>query len=111
MIKKMSKAEIKQVIINVKELILAPKVGSDRNADELLRFLVEQLPQIEVDRNGDQLEIAMPEKLSKKAVKLRIKKFLHQKNLFNEFRPIFYRTHEFEGYMIKKRKALELSYY
>ncbi|MFX1495474.1 MAG: 60S ribosomal protein L22 [Promethearchaeota archaeon] len=107
----MSKAEIKQIIINVKELILAPKVGKEQNADDLLRFLVEQLPQIEVNRNGDQLEITMSEKLSKKAVKLRIKKFLHQKNLFNDFRPIFYRTHELEGYMIKKRKVSELSYY
>ncbi len=107
----MSKAEIKHIVINVKELILAPKVGKEQNADDLSRFLVEQLPQIEVDRNGDQLEITMPEKLSKKTVKLRIKKFLHQKNLFNEFRPILYRTHELEGYMIKKRKVLELSYY
>lgn len=107
----MSRAEDKHIIINVKELILAPKIGKEQNADDLLRFLVEQLPQIEVDRNGDQLEITMPEKLSKKAVKLRIKKFLHQKKLFNEFRPIFYRTHEREGYMIKKRKVLELSYY
>ena len=107
----MSKAENKKVIIDVKDLILAPKVGKEQHADDLLRFLVEQLPQIEVTRDGNQLEILMPNKLAKKAVKLRIKKFLHQKNLFNEFRPILYRTHDYDGYLIKKRKALELSYY
>lgn len=107
----MSKNETKQIIIDVKELILAPKVGKEQHAEDLLRFMVEQLPQIEINRNGNNLEVKMPKKMSKKALRLRIKKFLHQKNLFNEFRPILYKSHELEGYMIKKRKILELSYY
>jgi hypothetical protein len=107
----MSKTETKQIIIDVKELILAPKVGKEQHAEDLLRFMVEQLPQIEINRNGNTFEVKMPKKMSKKAVRLRIRKFLHQKNLFNEFRPILYKTHELEGYIIKKRKILELSYY
>ena len=107
----MSKTEIKQLIIDVKELILAPKVKGEQHAEDLLRFMVEQLPQIEINRSGNTFEVKMPKGMSKKAVRLRIKKFLHQKDLFNEFRPILYKTHEFEGYMIKKRKILELSYY
>ncbi|MFW9772554.1 MAG: hypothetical protein ACFFFB_11715 [Candidatus Heimdallarchaeota archaeon] len=107
----MSKTETKQLVIDVKELILAPKVGKEEHAEDLLRFMVEQLPQIEINRSGNTFEVEMPRRMSKKAVRLRIKKFLHQKNLFNEFRPILYKTHELEGYMIKKRKILELSYY
>ncbi|MFX1496441.1 MAG: hypothetical protein ACFFBH_02835 [Promethearchaeota archaeon] len=107
----MSKTETKQIIIDVKELILAPKVGKEQNAEDLLRFMVEQLPQIEINRNGNNLEVKMPKQMSKRVVRLRIKKFLHQKNLFNEFRPILYKSHELEGYIIKKRKMLELSYY
>jgi len=107
----MSEAETKEIIIDVKELILAPKVGKEQHAEDLLRFMVEQLPQIEINRNGNTFEVKMPKKLSKRAIRLRIKKFLHQRNLFNEFRPILYKTHEIEGYMIKKRKILELSYY
>lgn len=107
----MSKTDTKQIIIDVKELILAPKVGKEQHAEDLLRFMVEQLPQIEINRNGNNLEVKMPKQMSKRAVRLRIKKFLHQKNLFSEFRPILYKSHELEGYMIKKRKILELSYY
>ncbi|MFX0033222.1 MAG: hypothetical protein ACFE8E_01695 [Candidatus Hodarchaeota archaeon] len=107
----MSELETKEIIIDVKELILAPKVGKEQHAEDLLRFMIEQLPQIEINRNGNTFEVKMPKKLSKRAIRLRIKKFLYQRNLFNEFRPILYKTHELEGYIIKKRKILELSYY
>lgn len=107
----MSEGSTKKVIIVVKELVLAAKIGKDQHADDLLRFLAEQLPQIEATRDGNEIEIVMPIKMAKKTLKLRLKKFLHQKNLYNEFRPILYRTSEIDGYLIKRRKILELSYY
>ena len=103
----MSDSETKQLIIELKEL----SFEKDQHADDLLRFLTEQLPQIEVSRNGNQLEVIMPEKLSKRAVRLRIKKFLYQKGLHDKFRPISYKTIDYDGYMVKRKKVIELTYY
>ena len=53
----------------------------------------------------------MPEKLSKRAIKLRIKKFLYKQGLDNDFRPISLKTADKDGYIIKEKRILELSYY
>ena len=73
----MSKVDTKEIIINIKDL----SIEKEQYVDDLLRFLEEQLPQIELSRNGNELEIVMPLKLSKRAIKLRLKKFLYRKKL------------------------------
>jgi hypothetical protein len=103
----MSKTETKQLTIELKELIFE----KDQYATDLVRFLNEQLPNIEISRNGNQLEVIMPERLSKRAVKLRIKKFLYKKGLNDKFRTISYKTNEFDGYRVKRKKVIELTYY
>ncbi|GAH81766.1 unnamed protein product, partial [marine sediment metagenome] len=75
------------------------------------RYLSEALPQITLDRNGNDINVEMPNKLSKRTLKLRIKKFLHKKGLYNDYRPISYKTTETEGYIVKEKKLIELSYY
>jgi len=97
----------KQVIIEVKEL----SFEKDQFVDDLLRYLSEQLPQIEISRNGNELEAITPLNLSKRALRLRLKKFLYQKKLHDQYRPISYRKENKDGYMIKKKKIVELSYY
>ncbi|GAG72483.1 unnamed protein product, partial [marine sediment metagenome] len=67
--------------------------------------------QITLDRNGNDINVEMPNKLSKRTLKLRIKKFLHKKGLYNDYRPISYKTTETEGYIVKEKKLIELSYY
>ena len=103
----MSEVDTKELIINIKDL----SILKEQYVDDLLRFLEEQLPQIELSRNGNQLEIVMPIKLSKRAIKLRLKKFLYRKNLNEKYRPISYNTSDNQGYMIKEKKVLELTYY
>ena len=103
----MSKVDTKEIIINIKDL----SFEKEQYVEDLLRFLKEQLPQIEISRNGNELEIIMPLKLSKRAIKLRIKKFLHRKKLNEKYRPISYNTSKSQGYMIKEKKVLELTYY
>ena len=53
----------------------------------------------------------MPQDMSIRTIKLRLKKFLHRKNLSEKFRPISYKTSDNQGYMIKERRILELTYY
>ncbi|MFX1410274.1 MAG: hypothetical protein ACFFA6_07970 [Promethearchaeota archaeon] len=97
----------KQITVNVKEL----SFKSDQHVVDLIRFLSESLPQIVVTRNGNELEIEMPINLSKRAIRLRIKKFLYKKGLKEEFRPISLKSMDKEGYFVKERKIIQLSYY
>ncbi len=103
----MSENDTKEITIDVKDL----SIEKDQHVDDLLRFLEEQLPQIEISRSGSEIEVVMPEQMSRRAIKLRIKKFLHRKNLTEKFRPISYKTTDNQGYMIKERRSLELTYY
>ena len=100
-------SEVKSFIINVKDL----SFKSEQHVLDLIRFLSEALPQITLDRNGNDINVEMPNKLSKRTLKLRIKKFLHKKGLYNDYRPISYKTAETEGYIVKEKKLVELSYY
>ena len=104
----MSKVDIRTIILNVKDLI---NFGKEQYANDLTRFLAEMLPQIEINRNANELEIIMPKKLSKRTVRLRIRKFLHQNGLYNEYRPIAISSSDKDGYMIKQKKSIEISYY
>ena len=103
----MSEASTKPIVINAKEL----SFKSDQLVEDLERFLIEALPQLKVSRNGVEIDIEMPEKLSKRAIKLRIKKFLYKKGLDNDFRPISLKTADKDGYTVKEKRILELSYY
>lgn len=103
----MSEATTKEITINVKDL----SFKSDQYVIDLIRFMSEVLPQITINRNGNDLDVEMPDKLSKRAIKLRIKKFLHKNGLKEEFRAISFKSMEKEGYSVKERKIIELSYY
>ena len=97
----------KSFMINIKDL----SFKNEQYVLDLIRFLSEALPQITLNRNGNDISVEMPNKLSKRALRLRIKKFLHKKGLYNDFRPISYKTTENEGYIVKEKKMIELSYY
>jgi hypothetical protein len=103
----MSEGKNKVCIINVKDL----SFKSEQHVLDLIRYLSEALPQITLERTGNDINIEMPEKLSKRAIRLRIKKYLHKKGLYGDFRPISYKADETQGYMIKEKKIVQLSYY
>ncbi|MFX0076151.1 MAG: 60S ribosomal protein L22 [Candidatus Hermodarchaeota archaeon] len=103
----MSENGTKELTIEVKDL----SIEKDQYVEDLLRFLEEQLPQIEISRSGNEVDVIMPSDMSKRAIKLRLKKFLHRRNLSEKFRPISYKTSDNQGYMIKEKRALELTYY
>jgi hypothetical protein len=103
----MSDAEKKHITINVKDL----SFKSEQHVSDMIRFMTESLPQIIINRTGNDLEIEMPKNLSKRTIRLRIKKFLHKKDLRNNFRPISFKSIDKEGYIVKERKVVELTYY
>lgn len=97
----------KSFTINVKDL----SFKSDQHVVDLVRFLAEALPQIDVNRDGNEINVEMPVKLSKRVLRLRIKKFLYKKGLNKDFRPISFKSTDKEGYTVKEKKIIELSYY
>ena len=104
----MSIGDTKNIILDVKDLI---SFGKEQYAADLVRFLAEILPQVDVKRNANELEIMMPNKLSKRVIRLRIRKFLHQNGLSDDFRSISINLSNKDGYMIKQKKRIEISYY
>ncbi len=103
----MSEDNTKELIIDVKDL----SIEKEQYIEDLLRFLEEQLPQIEISRSGNSIELVVPSKMSNRVIKLRIKKYLHRKNLKEKYRPISYNTSDIKGYRIKEKRTLELTYY
>ena len=103
----MSEDNTKELTIDVKDL----SIEKEQYIEDLLRFLEEQLPQIEISRSGNSIELIMPNKMSNRVIKLRLKKFLHRKNLTEKYRPISYNNSEIQGYRIKEKRTLELTYY
>jgi len=103
----LSEDNTKELTIDVKDL----SIEKEQYIEDLLRFLEEQLPQIELSRSGNSIELIIPSKMSNRVIKLRIKKYLHRKNLTEKFRPISYTTSDIKGYRIKEKRSLKLSYY
>ena len=103
----MSEDNTKELTIDVKDL----SIEKEQYIEDLLRFLEEQLPQIEISRSGNSIQLIIPKKMSNRVIKLRIKKFLHRKNLTEKYKPISYNDSEIQGYRIKEKRTLELTYY
>ena len=103
-------SETKTITINIKASGTTSK-WKDEYTNDLMRSISEMLPQIEVNRKGNELELTAPPNFSNRAIKLRIKKFLHQKGLKDKFRPVSYRADDKTGYMVIEKKIIELSYY
>jgi len=103
----LSEDNTKELTIDVKDL----SIEKEQHIEDLLRFLEEQLPQIEISRSGNSIELIMPSEMSNRVIKLRLKKFLNRKNLKEKYRPISYNSSEIQGYRIKEKRTLELTYY
>jgi len=103
----LSEDNTKELTIDVKDL----SIEKEQYIEDLLRYLEEQLPQIEISRSGNNIELIVPSKMSNRVIKLRIKKFLHRKKLTEKYRPISYNSSDIKGYRIKEKRTLELTYY
>jgi len=103
----MIRENVKTYIVNIRDL----SFKSEQIVVDLTRYLAEQLPQIEIIRNGIELEVHMPEKMSKRVIRHRIRKFLYKKALNEEFRPISLNDGNKDGYFVKEKKQIQLTYY
>ena len=98
----MDELAVKKVFINVKDL-------SYRDASliiDLSRFLQEKLTGILIREEGNLLEITAPASMSKRTIRLRIRKFLYNNKLNDDFRPISYLDDDKDGYEIHEKKKI-----
>ncbi len=56
--------------------------------DDLGKFLASKIPSSKVERDSNRLSIKVPKGFTKRALRLKITKFLHQANTAAEYRPI-----------------------
>ena len=99
--------ELRKIYLKVNDL----SYKDDSLVVDLVRFLQEKLASIQIERNGNELEISAPLSMPKKTIKLRIRKFLYKNNLKENFRPISYKIDEKDGYEIHEKKQVEFTYY
>ncbi|MGV9171670.1 MAG: hypothetical protein ACOC44_07340 [Promethearchaeia archaeon] len=100
-------AATKTYIIDVKDL----SFQKEEIVVDLIRFLSEQLPQVQITRERNELTCEVPLDFSKRSLRLRIRKFLYKRDLKDDFRPISLNHPEKDGYMVKERKVIEFTYY
>ncbi|TFG00366.1 MAG: hypothetical protein EU541_02500 [Promethearchaeota archaeon] len=100
------KKEKKTVFIDVTDL----RYEKEEYVEDLVVFLGEQLPYLELSQKTNEIKIEMQEDLSLRAIKLRLKKFLYKNDLKDDYRPISIRESDREGYIIKERKTFEYTY-
>ena len=103
-------SDTKTITINIKASGTTSK-WKDEYTNDLMRSISEMLPHVNVNRKGNELELVTPLNFSNRTIKLRIKKFLHQKGLKDKFRPVSYKADDKIGYMVLEKKVIELSYY
>jgi hypothetical protein len=97
---------MKTAFIDVTDL----RYEKEELVEELIIFLGEQLPNLEFSRKTNEIKVEMPEDLSLRTLKLRIKKFLYKNELKDDYRPISLRDNDKDGYIIKERKTFEYTY-
>lgn len=107
----MSNESNRTIIVEANELNYKKGFSGNELIEGLTRFLAEALPKLQITLNGTNIEIQMPKKLSKRAIKLRIKKYLYKKGIDNDYRAISFIGPDKQGYIVKEKKMLELSYY
>lgn len=98
---------VRKVFIKVRDL----SIRDQSHILDLSRFLQEKLAGILIREDGDTLEITAPASMSKRIIRLRIRKFLYKNNLNDDFRPISYLDDEKDGYEIHEKKKVGLTYY
>jgi len=60
----LSEDNTKELTIDVKDL----SIEKEQYIEDLLRYLEEQLPQIEISRSGNSIELTVPSKMSNRVI-------------------------------------------
>ncbi len=85
--------------VNVSKL----SISQEKYVDQMIQFISDNMNVKDVSKDGNKVNVELPESISKKMFKLRINRFLYQSGLKNDFRLISMLNEGKQGYMIMER--------
>ena len=85
--------------VNVSKL----SISQEKYIDQMIQFISDNMNVKDVSKDGNKVNVELPESISKKMFKLRINRFLYQSGLKNDFRLISMLNEGKQGYMIMER--------
>ena len=78
-------------------------VLKEKYIEQVMQYLEENIASSEIVKEGNMVNINVPPSISKKFIKLRIKKYLYQAGLKDEFKIVALQKGEVSGFQILNR--------
>ena len=85
--------------VNVSKL----SITQEKYIDQMISFISENLKDAKATKDGNKVNVELPETISKKMFKLRLNRFLYQSGLKSDFRLISMLNEGKQGYMFMDR--------
>ena len=85
--------------VNVSKL----SISQEKYVDQMISFISENLKVEDISKDGNKVNIELPQTISKKMFKLRLIRFLYQSGLKSDFRLISMLNEGKQGYMFMVR--------
>ncbi len=85
--------------VNVSKL----SISQEKYVDQMISFISENLKVEDITKDGNKVNIELPQTISKKMFKLRLNRFLYQSGLKSDFRLISMLNEGKQGYMFMDR--------
>jgi hypothetical protein len=85
--------------VDVGKLVLK----KDRYIGELTQYLTEQIPNCAIDRDGNALNIKVPQDVQKRNIRMRVSKFLYASGLKASYKLVNWLGGKLNGYQIIER--------
>lgn len=94
------KADLKTYQLDVSKISTLKKANY---TEQIMQYLDENIPTSEISKEGNVVKINVPISLSKKFLKLRIKKYIYQAGLKDEFKIVALPKGEVPGFQVLER--------
>ncbi|WP_457559673.1 hypothetical protein [Candidatus Harpocratesius sp.] len=75
----------------------------EKHIEQIMQYLEENVPDSKITKDGNLVKIEVPISISKKVLKLRIKKYIYQAGLKDEFKIVALPKGETSGFKILSR--------
>lgn len=75
----------------------------EKHIEQIMQYLEENVPDSKISKDGNLVKIEVPISISKKVLKLRIKKYIYQAGLKDEFKLVALPKGETSGFQILSR--------
>lgn len=94
-------ARKKKIELNLFHLDVSKISGTkEKHIEQLMQYVEESITDSKLSKDGNTVKIEVPPSISKKVIKLRVKKYLYQAGLKEEFKVVALPKGEVPGFQI-----------